>query len=360
MTDGTAADSVAQADLPDLRVLDVRSQQLTADGNEPVQFRLQFGRREALSVALHRVCLAEIDDTIGWMRQSADPELGVHEARKALKRLRSMLRLVRDAIGPEVYGAENIVLRDLGRILSPVRTAFVLFEMAKTLVATLGNDIAPGAADDLLESLARSSREEAARVLGDPKTMSHVVTTLLAARSRYERWPTADTDPVDADPVDSDRLLPHTLRHRIPDEFSAIEPSIRRVYRRGRNAMHGAAAAPSAHTFHRWRKRAKYLRHQMEALYLVWPEVIGGLAESLDTLGETLGDEHDLAELSDMITAEPSLVADDRSRQRLLMEIARRRLDLQSVALRIGGSVYGDKPRAFTSRLARSWDAARA
>ena len=327
-----------------------RPTQLTMEILEPLRFRLEFGQREPLSLALYRVCLAEIDDTIEWIRQTVEPELGVHEARKALKRLRSILRMVRDELGPEIYRAENVVLRDLGRILSPVRTAYVLCDLAQMLLIDLGDDVAPSAGEHLVASLERMSREQADAVLGTPATMTHVVTTLLATRSRYESWPVVDTD----------LAATGAPRHRIPDSFSSIEPGIRRVYRRGRAAMKEAIESPTTHTFHEWRKRAKYLRHHMEALHLVWPEVIGGVAEALDTLGETLGDEHDLAELGHMIMAQPSLVPDDRGRRMLLVEIARRRLNLQSLALRIGETIYLEQPRAFTARLERYWHAARA
>lgn len=123
--------------------------------------------------------------------------------------------------------------------------------------------------------------------------------------------------------------------------------------------MELARSSPTVHAFHEWRKRAKYLRFHMESLHLLWPEVIGGIAEALDTLGETLGDEHDLAELGHTIMAQPSLVPDDRGRRILLVEIARRRLDLQSVAFRIGETVFHEKPGAFMTRLETYWQAAR-
>ncbi len=326
-----------------------RPAQLTMEILQPLRFHLEFGQREPLSLALYRVCLTEIDTALASIRQSLDPEIGVHEARKAMKRLRAMLRMARDEIGEEIFQAENAVLRDVARVLSPVRTAHVLGELARSLLLELGANVPPDAASHLVTSLDAMSREQSAAVLDDQQTMTNVVTTLLAARSRYESWPVVDTD----------LSALGQPRHRIPDEFSSIEPGIRRTYRRGRRAMRVAQESPTVHAFHEWRKRAKYLRYHMEALHLVWPEVVGGLAEALDTLGETLGDEHDLAELGHTIMAQPSLVPDDRGRRILLVEIARRRLDLQAVALRIGATVYQEKPTAFTQRLETYWAVAR-
>lgn len=327
----------------------VRPTQLRMEILEPLRFRLEFGQREPLSLALYRVCLTEIDDALASLRQHLDPVIGVHEARKAMKRLRAMLRMVRDELGEDIFQAENAVLRDLARVLSPVRTAHVLCDLARSLSADLGPELPPDAADHLIASLDAMSLEESASVLDDAQTMTDAITTLLATRSRYESWPVVDTD----------LTTLGAPRHRIPDSFASIEPGIRRTYRRGRKGMAVARTSPTVHAFHEWRKRAKYLRYHMESLHLLWPEVVGGLAEALDTLGETLGDEHDLAELGHTIMAQPSLVPDDRGRRILLVEIARRRLDLQSVALRIGETVYHEKPRAFTARLETYWRAAR-
>jgi CHAD domain-containing protein len=326
-----------------------RPTQLTMEILQPVRFRLEIGQAEPLSLALYRVCLTEIDDALASLRQNLDPVTGVHEARKAMKRLRAMLRMVRDELGEDIYHAENTVLRDVARVLSPVRTAHVLCDLARSLSAALGPALPPAAGAHLIASLEALSHEESTEVLDDAQTMTDVITTLLATRSRYESWPVVDTD----------LTTLGAPRHRIPDAFASIEPGIRRTYRRGRKGMAAARSSPTVHSFHEWRKRAKYLRFHMESLHLLWPEVIGGTAEALDTLGETLGDEHDLAEFGHTIMAQPSLVPDDRGRRVLLVEIARRRLDLQSLALRIGETIYHEKPRAFTSRLEAYWNAAR-
>jgi CHAD domain-containing protein len=326
-----------------------RPTQLTMEILQPLRFHLEIGQREPLSLALYRVCLTEIDDALASLRQNLDPVAGVHEARKAMKRLRAMLRMVRDELGEDIFHAENAVLRDVARVLSRVRTAHVLCDLARSLSVELGPELSSAAGNHLIASLDALSHEESTEVLDDPQTMTHVITTLLATRSRYESWPVVDTD----------LTALGAPRHRIPDSFASIEPGIRRTYRRGRKGMAIARSSPTVHTFHEWRKRAKYLRYHMESLHLLWPEVIGGMAEALDTLGETLGDEHDLAELGHTIMAQPSLVPDDRGRRILLVEIARRRLDLQSVALRIGETVYHEKPRAFTARLETYWNAAR-
>jgi hypothetical protein len=57
----------------------------------------------------------------------------VHEARKDLKKLRAVLRLVRDDLGDAVYRSENVRFRDAGRMLSGARDAHVRVETLAAL-----------------------------------------------------------------------------------------------------------------------------------------------------------------------------------------------------------------------------------
>lgn len=54
-----------------------------------------------------------------------DPSEAVHDARKRFKKIRALLRLVRDQLGEDVYQSENACFRALGRRLSDVRDAQV-------------------------------------------------------------------------------------------------------------------------------------------------------------------------------------------------------------------------------------------
>ena len=293
-----------------------------------------------LAVATRRVCLGQINTAIYGLRHEPDRERGVHEARKATKRMRAMLRLVRDAVGYDVYRMENVVLRDVSRVLSEARSAAVIADLAEMVLAELGGAIDADARTQLTVELDRR-RAKAAEIVHDRQVMMGLATTLLTSRARFSKWP------IDATA---------TERHPIPNTFDAIEPGIRRVYRRGRRAMRLAETEPSPHTFHMWRKRAKYLRYQMEAIHRWWPPVLDATVEALEVLGESLGDEHDLSELADVVRAEPTLLPDDDGRRLFLVAVARRRVELQHEALAIGHRLYRERPRDFTDRLRTYWD----
>jgi CHAD domain-containing protein len=63
---------------------------------------------------------AEATDALGNKRVS---DTDIHEARKAVKRARAALRLMRDALPQAAYRRENAALRDASRPLSSVRDA---------------------------------------------------------------------------------------------------------------------------------------------------------------------------------------------------------------------------------------------
>ena len=64
-----------------------------------------------------------IDHALDELRGQSDStrEEAVHEARKDMKKLRALLRLVRGELGDRVYGAENTCFRDTARGFSHAR-----------------------------------------------------------------------------------------------------------------------------------------------------------------------------------------------------------------------------------------------
>lgn len=119
--------------------------------------------------------------------------------------------------------------------------------------------------------------------------------------------------------------------------------------------MGTAASVQSAHNFHWWRKRVKYLRHQMELLRPMFPEVLEGYIAALDHLGELLGEEHDLAELVALLAEHPELCSDDAELTLMVALAEHRRTELQIKALAIGRKVYAESPKAFGDRMAAYW-----
>src|SRR5262245_56233503 len=81
---------------------------------------------EALGHAVRRAARREIEDLLAQLKAGPRHRTAVHEARKSSKKVRALIRLVRDAIGEKRYRRANQTLRDAVRPLAPVRDAEVL------------------------------------------------------------------------------------------------------------------------------------------------------------------------------------------------------------------------------------------
>lgn len=250
----------------------------------------------------------------------------VHDVRKRCRKVRALLRLVRAEVGDDVYRRENGALRAAARVLSAVRDTAVLVEVHDGLVASGG--IAPkGFRDRLVD---RHEHLKGELLAGDE--LPRVRESLAAVLERTEAWPVTS------------------------DDWEGLGAGMERVYRGGRKAMAAAYDDPGTERFHEWRKQVKYLRHQLELVRPVWPEVLEAMAATAAETGDLLGTDHDLAVLRDRVLAESALTAE--TRQALLERIDERRRHCQLQAVILGRRLYAEKPAALTNRLRRLWKAA--
>ena len=331
--DGTYPASVADSRLPAIPVAD---------------FNLNPG--EPLAEGLRRLSLDQFDRALTHLRgQSGSRDVAIHEMRKASKRIRALLRMVRPVIGERVFKAENASLRDAARLVSGVRDGAVLVDAVGQMRGRYGHLLAPGVFGDLEDRLRRRHQRMLARVLEDDDVLEHVVAELHRARSRYAAWP------IDLD--DPRFEVARSNRRAISNTFSSIGPGIAVTYRDGQKEMKSSITAPTTESFHAWRKHVKYLRHQVEIVSPVWPEVVGGLATSLSHLGDVLGDDHDQAELVRLVGSVPDLMPDPDERNLLVALSQQRRRELQAAALVMGKRIYAEAPDRFALRLAAYWSA---
>jgi CHAD domain-containing protein len=178
----------------------------------------------------------------------------------------------------------------------------------------------------------------------DRETLRRVVYALRSAKARYRVWP-AETDP------------PETRRAPpVEHSFETLRGGLQRTYARGLKEMKTAHTTPSAHNFHWWRKRVKYLRHQIELLRPMFPEMLDGYIAALDQLGDLLGEEHDLAELTLIVASHPELCSDAAERTLITALAQHRRSELQTAAIAIGRKVYAESPEHFGDRMSAYWE----
>ena len=284
-------------------------------------YRLQSD--EPLPAEIARIARGRFDHAIEELdgTSGSTPAEAVHNARKDIKKLRSLIRLVRGELGPELAREENAALRDTAELLSGARDADVMVE---TLA---GLELPSGASGPLRQALEAHRIRTAGGARG--QAAAQAVEALSAARARVVDWPLER------------------------DSFAVVSPGLRRGYRRGRRELKEVRREATIETLHEWRKRVKDLWYHHELLRFVWKPVMAAVADEAHELANHLGDDHDLAMLlawaREHAEAPPELVE----------AVDARRAGLQADALLLGARLYSESPGDFVSRIESWWEAAR-
>jgi CHAD domain-containing protein len=317
---------------------------------------------EPTGAGLRRIALGQIDVAAHTLRGdgAGTPDERVHEARKALKRLRALLRLLEDELGERAYERESAVVRDAGKRLSRARDAEVLLNTLDALIERQPKQLARRRGVQRLRAKLERERDDATAALlsdgsaSDGSASDGALAELLGLRARVATW-----------------QLPSD------DRLGVVEPALARIYGKGRKRMRRAARASGersrGRSQHEWRKRVKDLRYVAEMLDRANGEArdkpskrargnaafARKVAKRADDLGELLGADHDLMVLAERVRAEAGALGDAaspgrRSREALLQVIERRRKRLRKRALRDGERLYARSPKRFVKQMRKA------
>jgi len=284
-------------------------QKKTAD---PRRFELEAD--EPAGDGIRRIATGQLDNVADDLDVS--DEQAVHDARKSFKRLRAVVRLTRDQLGDEIRQRENATFRDAGRELSGARDARVLVETLDKLDA--------GPFGGLRAALV-ADYEQATKA-GDRPDEEAVRSAVDEARVRVQTWPLNGEGP------------------------AALASGLERIQKRGRRAYKTAAKDPSTEHMHDLRKRTKDLWHAAQILRPAAPKRLKRLAKDAHELSDLLGDDHDLATLSEAADRHATTLTPEQ-REQLDALIAARRKKLQKKALRCARKVFATKPRKLAKSI---------
>jgi CHAD domain-containing protein len=299
----------------------------------------QFDPGELVRGEILRCAAAQLDRAVTELTQGvkADPEKAVHAARKAVKKERSLLRLVRGSIGDRQRRRQNRALRHAARMLSAARDAEAMLATIDDLSERYAGQLPERTFDAIRTPLER--RRDAQRdQLGRSDLTVRAAAELAAVRARIDEWALTE------------------------DGWRAVEDGLGRSYRDGRKAFHRArdhrsGATRSGVAWHEWRKRVKDLWYQQHLLSEVAGPACAGQAKDAHQLADLLGDDHDLVVLRDALTGEASRTAADLDA--VLGLIGHRQEELRRQAILLGERVYAEKPKPFVRRMRTMWQAGR-
>lgn len=260
-----------------------------------------------------------VAEALAELERRGPLEARVHGARCGLKKARATLELIKPALPRKRRRRERALCRKAGRLLGPTRDAQALQRVWKELGVRI-----PRAE----RALAEDARRAVAAFARD----------LAASRRVLKRA----------------HRLAKNLRPRRAG-WSGIEDGLRRTYGRGLAAWERVRKEPSDERLHKWRRRVKAQRFQLD-LFVDGDRSVRDLDLKLEKLGDLLGDLHDLVLLRGVIARAPRRFGGERAGLALLA-IERRDKDLRRRAFKLAPSVYGLRPKAFARSVKRYWRA---
>jgi CYTH domain-containing protein/CHAD domain-containing protein len=285
-------------------------------------------RKEPPSEGIRRIALGRGQEAIEGLRDArnrSDLATSVHGVRKDLKKLRAVLRLIREELGEEVYRTENQRYRNAGRELGRSRDSEVKTLTLSALCERRDEKLPADLAEAWLLVLERE-RDEIVEQTSNSGAES-LVAQIEAGLEQIPNWQLEN------------------------DSWELVEAGLVHSYRRGRQAMKRTRSDPTAENVHEWRKRTKDLWYQLRILRGPWPAVISATAAEAHELAELLGDHHDLTVLAEDLAARK--ITGDRDAAREVID--HRQAELLICALQVGKRLFAEKPKAFGSRFGSYW-----
>jgi CHAD domain-containing protein len=254
----------------------------------------------------------------------------VHALRRAFKRWRALLRLLRRPVGDSA-DAMRAEARELMRRLASARDQ----QSALDALADLAKGDAPISPKSLISMRERLT---ALRAAAEAAVMTHDVHADIAAHLEK-----------------ASRALDSWMLPQIP--FDMVSDALATTYRRARRLVPRDWGQADAEDLHDLRRRVVEHRHQMELIEPLWPRFAKMWGEEAQRLRNQLGACQDLAVLSGLLAPHQAL-AHWRSRIAPAID-ARHDAHLRS-ASRLAGRLFAEKPRAFRKRIGALWDARQA
>ncbi len=270
--------------------------------------------------------------------QRAATELGrtemaaanVHETRKVVKRLKSLLRLMRPAISKKTFRIRYRRISKIGAALAPLRDRHVMFETIGKLETRFGPE-GIGVLQPLRPLLAGSRNVTPER--SDPHAARRVIAKTIIEARKFEK-------------------IAFKTRG-----FEALSAGVEDTYRAGRRNFARAYKRPSDDAFHDLRKAVQWHWRQMSLISRAWPEYFEVRITTARQLAEILGEDHDLAMLEAEVRKQSLQLPEDAGPIEHLIHL--RKDELRQAAYPYAERLFVERPGDFARRISAYWTSAR-
>jgi len=294
-----------------------------------MEYRLRPDR--PLGEEARKIARSQIDAAIGELSSPRNSGRSVHEARKCLKRVRSLVCLLRPALGEKTFKREDRRIRTIARMLSSARDCQAMIETVGRIELEDGRVWDAAAAQSLKSQLHRD-RDKA-----EFKLMRHGLQEAI-------------------DGLGSMREHYRTLNLKIAARH--VAKGLGETYRRGREDFQISFKKNRHEDFHSWRKSAQQHWRQMQLFWHAWPAVLEARTELACELSQLLGHDHDLSVLMNHVRQKTGRGA-TRDNKVLFDSCKRRQKLMRASARLLGERLFAERPRDFRNRMNAYWRAAR-
>ena len=284
-----------------------------------------FKKKESMPDAIWRLCRERVDAALDYLK-AGGPQ-AVHNVRREIKKLRSILRLVRGEIGESVYRKNTVALRTAAKRLTALRDAQMELNTFEKLAGHFGHKLSARTLSKMKKALQKNCRAEERKFLRDGSIRA-VNQILRKLKRRAGNWAVKSND------------------------WAVLETGLKKTYCRGRETLETVREKPLPENFHEWRKRVKDLWHELRLLGPARPKRLRMAVDELEMLGKYLGDDHDLVMLEGFLASRLKAAGDA---DKLNESACSRQRKLRAAALKLGGRFYSEKPDRFCRRIGNYW-----
>ena len=286
-------------------------------------------QNERVAKEIKRIVLRQFELAATELTDVGSPsgDAAVHKARRRVKKIRALIRLVRPGLG-SAYAPLDKRLHQTVRLLSPIADGQGVVHALDQMADRYREDFSPPVfatiRAGLVEREARADRK--AKV---ERVLQRARATMKTEHARVRAW------------------------NLHGNGFRAIADGLETSFRHARRAMIAAVDHPTADNYHAWRRRVKDHWFHVRLIERRCGNRLLRYKRRLEALDECLGEYHNFALLRTILSADPFVSRQETARR--LRIIRRYQAELRRRVASLGARLYNEKPRHFVRRVQAFW-----
>lgn len=284
--------------------------------------------------SVRRIATSQIEDLLDQHGKAAPSATSVHEARKVIKRLRSLLSLVRAGLADDDLRREKQRLREIAQTLAGARDAQVMVETSAALRSG-GLPRSCQTTDVALMGMLEQRRQQAEKKLAAERGQLPVP-AFRDAQNALTALPLSNIG------------------------FEEVLDGFTKTYQSGRQ-LHAELEESEAddERFHDLRKHVQQHWRHLQLISNAWPKVLKEQVGLAHELAETLGKDHDLSVLAAFVRDHADKLGSDKGVEAYLRICGKVQDQLRKEADLLARRLYAEKPKAIRERMRAYWQTAR-